>query len=126
VNRLILAVLATLIAALALASELGGTRGGGVLAGYLLGAGLSGLTGLYVRHVLLTRPERVLRASVLGFLVKLVALLSGALAFRFIEPVAARADWRSFVIAYAAAVTIVLPLATWAAQEERRQRAARV
>lgn len=121
-NRLILAVLAALAVALLCASRLGGALGNGVLAGYLLGAGLSGLSFLYLRHVLATRPARVLQANVTGFLVKLGALLFGALAFRFIEPVGARADWRSFVIAYAAAVALVLPLATWAALQEQRER----
>jgi len=121
-NRLILSVLAALAVALVLADRLGGAVGGGVLAGYLLGAALSILAFLHTRHVLATRPERVLSASVVGFLVKLVALLLGALAFRFVEAAGERADWRSFVIAYAAAVALVLPLATWTAVAEQRRR----
>jgi hypothetical protein len=46
--------------------------------------------------------------------------------FRYVDAVALRADWRSFVIAYAAAVTLVLPLSTWVAVREQRERAARV
>jgi len=126
VNRLILAVLAALVAAFVVASRLGGAQGGGVLAGVTVGAGLSCLSFLYLRHVLLTRPERALHATVLGFLVKLAALLLGALAFRFVDAAGAHADWKSFVIAFAAAVVVVLPLATWAAQAEWRQRTARV
>ena len=37
--------------------RLGGTLGAGVLAGTLLGTGLSGLGALYMKHMLLTRPE---------------------------------------------------------------------
>lgn len=123
-NRLLAVVVAAFVAALVLASELGGALGGGVLAGYLLGAGLSGLSFLYTRHVLATRPAGALQASVLGFLVKLAALLLGALAFRFVEAAGARADWRSFLIAYAAAVALVLPFGTWAAVQEQRRRLA--
>jgi len=123
-TRLSLALLAALAAALACSARLGGALGNGVLAGYLAGAGLSGLSFLYQRHTLATRPERALSASVIGFLVKLATLLLGALAFRFIEPAGARVDWRGFVIAFAAAVALVLPLGTWIAVQERRQRAA--
>jgi len=122
-NRLILAVLAALALALVLAARLGGALGGGVLAGFAAGAGLSGLGFLYQRHVLATRPERALQAAVVGFLAKLAVLLLGALAFRFVEPAGARVDWRSFVVAYAAAVAFVLPLATWVAVREQRERA---
>jgi len=122
-NRLILAVLAALALALVLAARLGGALGGGVLAGFAAGAGLSGLGFLHQRHVLATRPERALHAAVVGFLAKLAVLLLGALAFRFVEPAGARVDWRSFVVAYAAAVAFVLPLATWVAVREQRERA---
>ncbi len=113
--------LATLIA-LVLASRMGGALGGGVLTGFVVGAGLTGLGFLYQRHVLATRPERTLQAAGVGFLVKLAALLLGALAFRFVEPAGARVDWRAFVIAFAAAVALLLPLATWLAVQEQRQR----
>jgi hypothetical protein len=120
----LIAVLVALAEALACAAELGGALGGGVVLGYLLGAAMSGLAFLYQRHVLATRPERALAALVAGFLAKLVALLLGALAFRYVEPAAVRADWRSFVIAYGAAVALVVPLATWAAVQEQRRRIA--
>lgn len=123
-TRLILALLAAFVVALVCAARLGGALGSGVLAGYLLGAGLSGLGFLHQRHTLATRPERALSAAVLGFLVKLGALLFGALALRFLEPAGARVDWRSFVVAFAASVALVLPLAAWTALREQRQRAA--
>lgn len=119
-NRLILAVLAALVVALVVAQRLGGTLGAGVLLGYLLGAGLSGLSTLYTAHVARTRPERALGAAAVGFLAKLAALLLGALAFRYLEPVAARADHRSFLIAFVAAVAIILPLGTWTVFQGRR------
>ena len=121
-TRLTLAVLATLVAAIWLTFALEGAIGAGVLAGYLLGAGLTGLSVLYQRHVLVHRPERALNASVLGFLVALFALLLGTLAFRFVEPAAARVDWRSFAITFASAAFLVLPLGAWEAVREQRQR----
>jgi hypothetical protein len=124
VNRLLAAVLAALLVALACAARFGGALGGGVLAGYLLGAGLAGLSVLYQQHLLATRPERALAGSVLGFLVQLVALILGALSFRYLAPAAERADWRSFLIAYAAAVALVLPLGTLEAVRSRQKRGA--
>jgi hypothetical protein len=56
---------------------------------------------------------------VLGFLVKLAALVAGALAGRFLEPAGARADYRTFVVAFAAAVALILPLGTWLALRGR-------
>lgn len=122
-NRLILTLFAALAAVSVLAAQLGGALGGGVLAGGVVGGGLTTLAFLYLRHVLATRPARALQAAVVGFLVKLAALLLGALAFRFIEPAGARVDWRAFVIAYAAAVALLLPFSTWIAVREQRQRA---
>jgi hypothetical protein len=116
-----LAVLAALVAALLVASELGGTLGGGVVLGYLLGASMAGLSTLYVRHVARTRPDRALAAAVVGFLFKFAALLCGGLAFRFLEPLAARADYRSFLIAFVAAIALILPLGTWVALRGGRE-----
>lgn len=111
-TRLVLAVLAGLAVALVLALRWGGALGNGVLAGYLLGAGLAGLASLYTRHALLHRPARALQALAIGFGVKLVALVLAALSLRYLPGVAARADWQSFVVAYAAAVALVLPFGT--------------
>lgn len=120
-NRLLLVVLAALAAALLVASELGGARGAGVVLGTSLGAGLAGLSTLYTRHALRTRPARALQASMLGFLLQLFSVLIGGLAFRYVESAAARADYRSFLIAFAAAVALVLPFGTWCALHERRK-----
>jgi len=121
VNRLIPIVLVALVAAIVLASRLGGALGGGVLLGYTLGAGLAGLSTLYTRHMLRTQPKKALNALVIGFLVKLGALLFGGLAFRFVEPAAERADYRTFLIAFAAAVVVVLPFGIWLALQDQRR-----
>jgi hypothetical protein len=121
--RLCLSSFLGLAVAVAVAWQLGGRVGAGVLSGYLLGAGMSGLGVLYQRHMLLTRPERVFSALVVSFLGKLVALLLGGLAFRFLQPVAEIADWRSFLIAFAAAVALVLPVGTWEAARVLKHRA---
>jgi hypothetical protein len=120
VNRLLLLLLAALVAAVVLAARLGGALGGGVLLGTLLGAGLAGVSTLHVRHVARTRPAKALQALTLGFLVKLGALLLGGLALRFLEPVAARADYRAFLIAFAGAVALVLPLGLWSLLRDRK------
>lgn len=120
-NRLLVVVLAALVVALVCAQRFGGALGGGVLAGYLLGAGLAGLSVVYQMHLLATRPERAMAASVLGFLVLLVALLFGGLTFRYVAPVAERADWRSFLITFAVAGVLVLPLGTFEAVRHHRR-----
>jgi hypothetical protein len=119
-----LCIATTLGAAVAavVAWQLGGTLGSGVLAGYLLGAGLSGLGSLYQRQVLLVRPADSLRAFALAFGAKLVAVLLGSLAFRFVEPCARRADWRSFLVAFAFAVVVVLPFGTLDATRALRKK----
>lgn len=109
-TRLSIACLAALAVAAVVAWRLGGTLGTGVLAGFALGAGFSGLGMLYQKHVLATRPERALVAFSISFLAKLFVLLVGALAFRYVEAAAVRVDWRSFLVAFAAAVAVVLPL----------------
>ena len=121
-NRLLVVVLAALAVALACAARFGGALGGGVLAGYLLGAGLAGLSVLYQMHLLATRPERAMAGSVIGFLVLLLALLLGGLSFRYIAPVAERADWRSFLITFALAGVLVLLLGTFEAVRHQRRR----
>jgi len=113
--RLSLASFLGFAVAALVAWQLEGRLGAGVLGGFLLGAGMSGLGVLYQRHMLITRPKQVLTALVVSFLAKLVALLLGALAFRFIPELAEIADWRSFLVAFAGAVALVLPVGTWEA-----------
>jgi hypothetical protein len=120
VKRLIVVVLAALVVALACALRFGGPLGGGVIAGYLLGAGMSGLSVLYTLHLLSTRPQRVLTGQVLGFLALLGALLLGTLAFRYVPSAAERADWRAFSISFALAGVLVLLLGTLEAVRGQR------
>lgn len=108
--RLSLALSFGLLVAALVAWRLGGALGAGVLAGFLLGGGIGGLGVLWERHVLTTRPERAMHAVALSFLVKLLALGMGALAFRYLDGPAARVDWRSFLVAFAAAVALVVPV----------------
>ncbi len=86
--RLSIATIVGAIAAAVVAWKLGGTVGGGVLAGFLLGAGLSGLGVMYQRHTLIYRPHQAMQALAISFLAKLAGLLIGALAFRYIEAAA--------------------------------------
>lgn len=109
-------------AAAAVAWRLGGRAGAGALAGFVLGAGASGLGVLWARHALVHRPERALQALLAAFVAKLGLLLGGALAFRYVEAAGARVDWKGYVVAFAAAAAIVLPLGAWDAIGEARRR----
>jgi hypothetical protein len=111
-TRLTIAALLGLAAAGALAWSLGGALGAGVLAGYAAGAGITGLGVLAERRVLETRPELGLQVALLAFLSKLVLLVSAAVGLRFVAPLAARMDWRAFLVAFAAAVVVLLPIGT--------------
>ena len=84
--------------------------GAGLLAGVLAGGGLA-LGGVRLqRAVLERRPERSLHAFALTFLAKLLVLVGGGLLLRFSAPLAERMDWRAFLLAYAAAVALLLPI----------------
>ena len=75
-------------------------------------------------HVMRTRPEQAFSAFTISFLAKLMIVLIGALAFRFVEPAARWVDYRSFLVAFAAAATILLVAsAPDAARALRGQRA---
>lgn len=96
-----LATLLGLAAVAATAPLLGGSIGMGALAGFAL-ASLTGLAaGEHRAHLARTRPERVLHAFALAFLLKLGLLLAGTLLLRFVEPLAERADWRAFALGFA-------------------------
>ena len=107
--------------------QLGGTEGAGVVAGYLCGASVSGLCLMRRRMVLRTRPDQLMRVMAESFLFKLSMVMMGALAFRFVDAAAARVDWRSFLVSYAASVVLVVgadTLASWMRGELARPRAA--
>ena len=103
--------LATLLGtglAAVVAWRLGGREGVGVLAGGVLAASVTTFGLARQRRELARDPKRVTHAMVSGMLLKLVALLVGALSLRFLEPLAARADWQSFVLAFVATSVVVL------------------
>ena len=109
-KRLTLVSILALALAAGVAWRLGGTAGGGVLAGALLGVGFTGLGAMYQLHTLRTRPQRSLAAFTVSFLFKLAIVLAGGLAFRYIDAAALRADWQTFLIAFAACAVVLLPL----------------
>lgn len=111
--RTVLASLVGAIAAAMIAWSLGGTRGGGVLTGYLLAAGVCGLGFMYQRHTLMFRPTHSFLALGVSFMAKFLVLLMGGMAFRYLEPAALRADWKCFIVAYAAAVCLLMPFGAW-------------
>lgn len=107
-RTVIASLLGASVAAL-IAWKLGGVVGAGVMAGFLLGVGIAGLGLLYQRHALLYRPNQAMQALGVSMLAKFVTLLVGALAFRFVEAAAARADWKAFLLAYGVGVCFLMP-----------------
>lgn len=111
-TRTTLLTLLLLAAAGFVAWQLGGSMGAGVLAGFLVGATFTGLALAWQRHNLVHRPQRALAAMVEGFLVKLAVLLMAAFALRFLPALGALFDWRSFLVAFAAAACALLAMGT--------------
>jgi hypothetical protein len=108
----LLGALTVSIASAVMAARLGGALGAGALVGALTGVGITGLCLLYQRETMRSRPEAAIQAFGISMLIKLAVILCGSLVFRYVEPAAARVDYRSFMVAFAAAVVIVLPLGT--------------
>ena len=100
-------LVAGLVVAVATAAMLGGALGAGVVVGYVMGGMIGGLVVAWVRHTMRTQPQRALAVQVGGFLFKLVVVLMGGLVFRFVEPAAARVDYRTFLISFAAAALLL-------------------
>lgn len=118
------AVLATgLAAVLAVSSALDSHQATGAWLGYLLGAALCGFGILWQGHWLRVAPRRALAAQLEGFLVKIAAVTVGALCFRYLDALAQVADWRAFTVAFAAAVALLLPVATYETARSFRARA---
>lgn len=117
-----LGILSTLALAAPIAGSLGGRLAWGVVAGVMCGCAVAGLSAAWQRHLLLTRPERLMAAMAGSFLFKLAFVLLGALAFRYLPGASDRADWRSFLAAFAVSVLVVMLLAT--AETARRLRGA--
>lgn len=110
-------------AVLAVGAALDAHAATGAWLGYLLGAALCGFGILWQGHWLRVAPRRALAAQLEAFLVKIAAVTSGALAFRYVEDLAAVADWRAFTVAFAAAVALLLPVATYETARRYRTRA---
>ena len=107
-NRLTLATLISLPCATLVAWWLGGRLGTGVLLGFVMGAFMAGVGIAWQAHVARTKPEQAFNAFAVSFLAKIAVVLFGALAFRFVEPAARWVDYKSFLIAFAAAATVLL------------------
>ena len=99
--------------AIVIAMQWGGTMGGGVLAGAALGCAFSALGALYMAHTLRTQPRLAMQTFAISFLLKMVVLVIGAVAFRFLPQAAERVDHRGFMVAYAAAIAILVPLGSF-------------
>jgi len=97
-----------LAAVAVVAWSLGGTSGTGVLAGGLLAASVTVFGLAWQRHVMRTAPKQAMNAMVVAFLAKLAALGLGVACVRFVEPVAARADWEAFLLGFVGLAVVVL------------------
>ncbi|MCZ6597095.1 MAG: hypothetical protein O7B99_05615 [Planctomycetota bacterium] len=123
-TRLTIGTLLSVALAALLAWRVGGDVGVGILGGFLLGASLSGFGIAWQLRLLRTSPRHVFRATVVTFLLKLGFLMGAALVLRFFEPLARHADWRAFLVAFAAGVLIVMPLGSLEALRLLKERRA--
>lgn len=117
ITRTSLGLAAGLAAALAIALQVeggaGSPQGTGLLLGYCLGGLLAALGVAWQAHWLARNPARAGQAQIEAVAVKFGAALLFALLFRFVEELAQLADWQAFLLAFAAAVLLTLPLSTW-------------
>jgi hypothetical protein len=109
-TRTTLGILIALPFAASLAWSIGGASGFGVFLGFTVGAGVSVLGVSWQGIALRRRPARALQANVESFLATLFLLLGSALAIRAFEPLASRVDWRTYLVAFGAAVAVIPPL----------------
>jgi len=109
-TRLLLGTLVGLALATFVASRFEGALGVGVLCGYLLGAAIALLGIGWQKRALRDFPKKVLLVMVVSFLVKLFAVVAGALLLRYVDSLASVADWRGFLVAYGFAATFTLLL----------------
>jgi hypothetical protein len=107
-----------------LGERFGGVVGNGVLGGYLLGAAIAGLGFAWQQHTLRVSPKKAMGAFVTTFFFKLVFLMIGCLALRYIERAGQLADWKSFILAYVAAMLVVGALGTFDTMNWLKQRTA--
>lgn len=109
-TRTLLGTLIGLALATFVASRFEGALRAGVLCGYLLASSIA-LVGIgWQKRALRDFPRKVLLVMVVSFLVKLFAVLAGALLLRYVDALAVVADWRAFLVAYACGATFTLLL----------------
>jgi hypothetical protein len=97
-----------LAAAASLAALLRGAHGVGVLAGYVAGAGVTSALLVRQRRVLSVAPKRALQTMVEGFLAKLVAIVGLTAVILLVPGLRERCDLAYALLAFGAAVLIVL------------------
>jgi hypothetical protein len=97
-----------LVAAGAVAWNLEGSEAAGVVVGALLAAGLTGLGLAYQRQALRRTPHLAVGILGLFMVVKIFALFAVAATLRFVPALAERADWESFVLAFAPVAVLAL------------------
>lgn len=104
--------LGALLVAASVSLLLGGAVGVGAMAGFLLGAA-TGLWGVHIqKRTAATRPRFAFHAYLIAFSIKLFTMVGATLAVRFVDFLYVRADWRAFLVGYAAAALVVLVAGT--------------
>jgi hypothetical protein len=106
----------TTVALLALAAGvawyLGGREGTGVLAGFLAGASIAGLSLALQRRIAAQKPQFLMHAVFAGFLLKAFAMLGATLIVAYVPAIARVCDALMFLIAFASAALLILLPAT--------------
>lgn len=97
-----------LVAAASLAALLRGAPGMGVLTGYVAGAAVTSALLVRQRRVLASSPRRALQTMVEGFLAKLGAIVALTAAILLVPGLRDRCDLAATLVAFGAAVLIVL------------------
>lgn len=98
--------------AVLVAARFEGAMATGVVGGYLCGASVALLGAAWIRHCVRIDSRRALRAMVEAFFMKFGGLLVAAFTLRYVAAAGEAADWRGFVVAYAAAAVVTLLLST--------------
>ncbi len=111
--RFSIASLVVIAVAFGVAMSLGGSLGNGVVAGAGLGCAFSALGAIYMAHTLRTSPKLVLQTFSISFLLKLMVLVIGAVAFRYLPQAAERVDYRGFMVAYAGVIALLVPVGSF-------------
>ena len=90
----------------------GGPSGVGIVAGFLSGASIAGLSLGLQRWVAREKPQFLLQAVLGGFLVKAFAMLAATLIVHYVPALSAVCDSVSFLVAFAVTVIAILLPAT--------------